>query len=454
MDMKNYLQDRGFNEEIQQYTETFIQRQPRYCIKHIGSKAWKTKNKPLADRPILSHLDQKYIVGVLGKWYPGFTILDIDDTEKNRAEEIREKLKLDTDNSMLLSSESQDSYHILFRPSYNYKPPTIKLLSEILRPFANENNIEIYPQASKAIRLPFGYKQNNLDIEYLHLDTWQQKLYWFNKLNYFDLKEIPYQQTRLDFDIKEDIKISTLQEGHFLYKEGLALPSSRHDSQFKVLYYMWRQNIPLEVAIDLTFKWIRSKHNGYSKEILLNPSNVKKEIERQANRIYLNYDYKKIYPDDTHNLHNGYITKADIEKIFYITEASLPKAKFLFNIVKYCYPRRFRTFISIHSDKLRDWSKRGYQSQLEALQSQDIIKRYDSYQVDKFSKSIKINWQFKDSSQAILIDNRAPEDIKDTIAACYKPEEFRELLISAGSERDTAIKTTKRIFNTDKSTDI
>jgi hypothetical protein len=230
----------------------------------------------------------------------------------------------------------------------------------------------------------------------------------------------------------------------------LVQPHSRNDSQFKVLKYLNRQNIALEVAIDLTFKWIRNKHNGYSKDIITSPQAVKKEIERQARSVYFYNDYHQIYPDSTHNLHNGFITKADIEKIFYITETSLPKAKFLFHIVKYCYPRRFRTFISIHSDKLIDWSKRGYQSHLEALQRQDIVKRYDSYQVDKFSKSIKINWNFKDSSQAILIDGRAPETWEDTIRAKFEPEEFREHWIKAGSKRDTAIKVTSRIFNKDK----
>ena len=454
MNMENWLQERGFMEDIQQYTETFIQRLPCYCIKPIGSKAWRTKNKPLSDIPILAHLQGKYAVGSYGKWYPTYSILDIDDSERGRVDEIRDKLKLDINNSMLFTSESANSYHIMYRPTYNGKPPTIKLLGEILRPFANENNIEIYPQAKKAIRLPYGEGQNCIDIEYLHLGTWQQKLYWFGKLDPYDLNGFPYQQQRLDFDINENIKISAAAEGAFLYKEGLIQPSSRHDSQFKVLKYFNRQNIALEVAIDLTFKWIRNKHNGYSKDIITSPQAVKKEIERQAKSVYFYNDYHQIYPDSTHNLHNGFITKADIEKIFYITKASMPAAKFTFHIIKYCYPRRYRTFIQLHSDKLREWSKKGYQSHLGALQSQDIIKRYDSYQVDKFSKSIKINWQFKDSSQAILIDNRAPEDIKDTIAACYKPEEFRELLISAGSERDTAIKTTKRIFNTDKSTDI
>jgi hypothetical protein len=434
--------------DFREYTKKFIQRQPRYAVKQIGGKAWKTKNKPLSDIPIKAHLNGQYYVGVLGKWYPGFTILDIDDKDIDTAEEIREGLKLDTNNSMLLTSESDNSYHILFRPSYNNRPPTIRLLNEILKPFANEKGIEIYPQANKAIRLPFGHRQNNLDFEYINLNTWSDKLYWFNKLDDLDLKTVPQQQLRLDLNIKPDKspKTSIYEEGKFLYKTGLIETHSRNDSQWKVLYYIWRQNIPLITAIDMTWQWIKTKHNNNSQEIKASPQKVKNEIERQAKRIYENYEFKLFYPDEIHNAYNGYITKADIEDIFYIAKAGLPMAKFLFNLVKYCYPRQDRTFIQLHSDILITWSQRGYQKQLDDLQKLRIIKRYGSYQVDNFAKSIKVEWDFRDTSQAILIDNRAPEDLTDTIKACYKPEEFRELLLKAGSKRVNAINATKRIF--------
>ena len=432
-----------------EYVDTFIQRLPRYTVKLKESKHWRTKNKALSDIPIFSHLEQKYIIGVLAQWYPGFAILDIDDQPKERAEEIRERLGLDTESSMLFSSESPESYHLLFRPSYKKKPPTIKLLNEILKPFSNENGIEIYPQANRAIRLPFGYGQEALDFEYINLKSWEQKLYWFLKLDWFDLKGVPYQQLRLDIDLKpQKMGISSYQEGRYLLLNGLLEPHSRHESQFKVLYYLLRQNIPPEIAINMVWKWIYEKHNGLSKDIVTSPRSVKGEIERQAKSMYGRYELKQIYPDSTHNNHRGYITKDDITDIILISKASLPKAKFLFNLVKFCYPRRYRTFINLHSDNLKEWSQKGYIEHLEELQRQGIITRYDSYQVDKFSKSIKVNWNFKDVDKAVLIDHRAPEEFKDTIKASYDPKEFRELLVKAGSKREVAIITTSRLFKT------
>jgi len=436
------------DKELEQYIENFIQRRPRYAVKQIGKKPWKTKNKPLSDKPIKAHLNGQYYVGVLGKWYPGFAVLDIDGKEKDSAEEIRENFKLSTDNSMFVTSESENSYHILFKPSYNNRPPTIRLLNEIMKPFANEKGIEIYPQANKPIRLPFGLNQKMLDFEFVGLDRWQEKLFWFTKLNDFDLKEIPNQQLSLDLSVKPDsgYNVSTYEEGKFLYQNGLVEKHSRHDSQFKVLYYIWRHNVPINNAIEMTWYWIKNKHNNNSEQILTNPQSVKKEIIRQANHTYTKYDLERIYPDEIHNVYKGYLTKSDIEKILHISKSGLPMAKFLFNLIKYSYPRRHNVFIKIHSNFLREWSRRGYQEYIDALQELGIVKRYGSYRVDSYSKSMTVNWNFRDTSLAILTDHRAPETFEETIMASYGPEEFKELLIEAGSKRDTAIKTIKRIF--------
>lgn len=437
-----------YKEDIKQYTEAFIQRQPRYAVKQIG-KTWITKNKALSDIPIRAHLNGQYYVGVLGKWYPPWALFDFDDFPIDTVEKIREDLGLDSHNSMLNTSESPNSYHLQIPLLYNGKPPTLRLLNQILGPWANENGVELYPQANRVIRLPFGHNQDCIDIEYRHLKDWKEKLDCFLKLDPFELKNFPMQQLRFEF--KEDLnfihKGNTFTEGKYLYENGLVTKNSRNESQFKVLYYLHMgMNIPPETAVSLTWNWIRNKHNGYSKQIFAAPGSVKKEIERQAKNIYGKYERNFIYPNEVNNSHNGYITKPDMIEILMINEASIPGTRFLFNLLKYYYPRRNRTQINIHSDNLKAWSIRGYISQLEALQSKGIIKRCDSYQAEVFSKSIKINWDFKDISQAILIDGRAPVTLEDTIAACFEPEEFREQLIKAGSKRVNAINATKRIF--------
>jgi len=449
MNKKNYNLDKenAFNE----YIDTFIQRLPRYAVKFKESDYWRTKKKFLVDLPIQAHLSKKYYVAVLGKWYPEYSILDIDNVPLEEAERIRDKLGLEPTNSMLCSSESPNSYHIIVRTSYNNKPPTIRLLQNIFKPFGKQNNIEIYPQPNRTIRLPFGYKQDCLDFEYRHLKDWKDKLYWFKKLDDFDLSTVPGQQIELDLNFKNPKLPSVFEEGKLLFQHGLQSPNSRHDAQFKVLYYLWRLNIPINEAIKLVWLLIKNKHNGFSKDIITRPIIVRKEINRQAGRIYNTYEHAYIYPDETHNSYNGYITKPDIRDIVRICKANLPRMRFLHCLVKYCYPRRQRNFINIHSDKLIEWSsKKSYLQYSDELNKYEIIQRGGAYSVDRFSKSIKINWNFRDSKEAILDDGRSPDTLEDTVRLSYEPEELKVLLFNAGSKRTTTIEIIKRVYESVK----
>ena len=433
-------------ESFREYTNIFVQRLPRYAVKFPNSNYWKNKEKFLVDLPIKAHLSKKYYVAVLGKWYPEYAILDLDDLTLEEVEEIRDYLKLDPTNSMLCSSESPNSYHILIRPAYNNRPPTIRLLQNIFYQFGKRNSIEIYPQANRTMRLPFGYRQDCVDFEYVNLKDWKEKFYWFRKIDDFNLSTVPYHQGELNFTLKQDLP-NVFGEGRLLFQYGLQLPNSRHDAQFKVLYYLWRLNIPTEEAERMVWQWIRKKHNGFSRDIIARPEIVKKEISRQAERIYKNYEYAHIYPDSIHNDYNGYISKPDIADIARICKANLPRMNFLFYLVKYCYPRRYRSFIDIHSDKLIEWSsRRKYLEYLDELNKHEIIQRGKSYSVDRFSKSIRIDWDFKDSRNAILYDSRSLNTFEDTIKLSYEPEEFRALLQKAGGKRTTTIEATKKIF--------
>ena len=437
-----------FNEEnaFSEYVDTFIQRIPRYIFKLKNKDSWRTKNKLLVDTPIKAHLDQKYYIGTLGKWYPKHAILDIDNRFLEYVDEIRDVLGLDAFNSMLCSSESTNCYHLLLKPTFNNKPPTIRLLQNIFKSFGKQHNIEIYPQSNRAIRLPFGHKQDCLDFEYKNLKNWWDQFYCFKRLNDYDISTIPYYQRELDLAFKDSKSSNILEEGKLLLQNGLQRPNSRYETQFKILYYLWRNNIPIDEAIELVWLLIQSKHNDFSKDIIRHPETVRKEIGRQAGKIYNTYELSYIYPDETHNDYNGYLSKSDINSIVMINKGNLPRMKFLSHLVKYCNPRRHRVFINLHSDKLEEWSKRNYLQYLDELKKSGIIQRGEKYSVDRFSKSIKINWDFKDTREAILDDNRSPNTLEDTIRLSYEPEEIKALLKKAGVKGDTAIKMINRIY--------
>ena len=429
------------------YVDLFVQRIPRYAVKK--SRSWTTKNKPLSDRPVKAHLAGQYAVATLAQWYPSFAVIDIDDRPRGVVDEIRDKLGLEEKNSMLFSSESPDSFHLLLRPEYSSKPPTIRLLGNIFHNFCLQNGVEIYPQATRAIRLPFGPCQEPLDFEYLGLDTWEAKLFWFQKLDAFDLRGVRGQQYLLDLALPDKPAIPHLLEDNpaALFQHGLQAPSSRNYAQFKILYWLWRRNVPRETAQDMVWAWVRKRHNGFSKDIISHPSAVRKEIGRQAGCIYDHYDLARVYPDSTHNLVTGFISKHDVENVIRVARGSLPRMRFLFHLVKYCAPRRYRTFVNVHRDRLIEWgNNRTYGKYLREFEEQGILTRGRSYQPGVFSKAIKMVWPFKSSSDAVLYDGRSVEDFEGTVRLVFTPEEFRVLIRNAGADRGWSFKMIRKIW--------
>jgi hypothetical protein len=252
-----------------------------------------------------------------------------------------------------------------------------------------------------------------------------------------------------DFDLSEKQTLPNLIEGHpeILFQYGLQATGTRHFSQFKILYWLWRKNVPRQTAVEMTFAWIKKHHNGLSKDIIRHPKAVRDEIRRQAACIFEKYELSRIYPDSTHNLINGFISKPDIEHIIRITHGSLPRMRFLFHLVKFCYPRRFRIFVPIHTDRLIAWgSRRTYDKYLREFEAQGLLIRGKSYQTGLFSKAIKLEWPFKSSSEALLYDGRSIEKFEQTAKLIFKPWEMRELLEIAGSKVRWSYELVRRIW--------
>ncbi|MFC1541410.1 hypothetical protein ACFL50_03045 [Candidatus Latescibacterota bacterium] len=436
------------NPQFDDYKNNFVQPFPRYTVKSINGDKWYSKNEPLYDTHVKAHLNGKYYIGTLGRWYPGYSIFDFDNYPIELVNDIRTELGLSDSNSILLTSESKDSYHLLFRPEFNQKPPTLKLLKNILKPFSLIHGIEIYPQQDRTIRLPFGKGQFSLDMNYCNLEKWEDYLYWFNKLYSFDLSTVEYQQ--LSFDLTSDssqIIPNIIEDAKYLIDNGLQGNSTRYDSQFKILYYLWRNNAIQEHAENFVWNWINKKHNEFSNDINKYPNHVLQEIKRQASHIYNKYELGNVYPDSTHNIHLGYITEPDIVEIIKICHANLPQMKFTFNLVKYCYPRRYRTFLNIHTDRYIEWSSEGtYLKYLNELENKGIVKRGKAYLPGEFAKDLKINWKFISEDNAILYEGRAINKFEDTIKILFNPSEVREILLNAGGYKSTISMMLKNIY--------
>lgn len=431
---------------------SFVQRSPKYAVKMPGAgREWRTKQKPLSDRPILAHLTGQYAVATVSPWYPSFGVIDIDDAPRNRVHDVLETIGFSDSNSMLCESESPNSYHVYFRPVYNDRPPTVRLLNDVFRQWAARKKVEIYPQATKCFRLPFGPTDKPIaaDGGTLNMDV-EQKLYWFNKLDEYDLAASPAdKQLVLDLKVPEmPVCATTYKRGVELMEHGLQAPNSRHEAQFCILYSMWRQNYDINDAVNACFGVIKVKHNGYSKDLKSRPDQVLKEIVRQAARIWSDYDLARTYPDATHNLNHGYLTKPDLMEIIRVAEGNLPRIKFLGELVRYINPRQQRGAVSVHTERLIAWSgRRTYLKYLDEFAQKGIITRSETYIVGRSAKTIQLNnWQFQGPEKSVKADRRTT-DTTGSIANSFAPAEFRERLQESGSQRTTSLMTVKAVFD-------
>ena len=398
-------------------------------------------------------------IACLSRWYPEYAALDLDDVTWTAVDKIRTGLLLDDSNSMLLSSESPDSYHIYFRPEYNGKPPTIDLLQAVLKPYAKARGIEIYPQRNRPFRLPFGKGQNCLDFQEQFVEKWEQKLYWLAKKDSFDLSGVKNHQTSFDFKPPEQRIPSVDPAGApvdvaALLRDGLQGPSTRDRAQFQIIRHLWRQNVTQDDAWRFLWDWIGRKHNGHSTDYLKHPQMVHHHIRHQVLAYYDRMRNFFVLPDHPHLTHKGYISKPDLLEIIKVAAGNLPRMKFIFELVKYMNPRKYRESVPIHSDKLIEWSSREtYQKNLEYLDGKGILKRGPGYLVGEKSKGIKLEWPYQTDKDAILFEGRAVETLEKVVTMLFKPTDFRGLL-EGYVKRTTALMTIKTLFACQKTVNI
>jgi hypothetical protein len=441
------MTDQGPLRAWDDYLETFVQRVPRYAVK-VPGRLWTTKRGPLTDRPIKAHLEGQYAVGVLGAAYPLYGVLDIDDRDPAEVADIRGALNMSSGNSMLFTSESAGSYHVLFRPEYNGRPPSVGLLGTIFRDFARANRIEVYPQWRHAVRLPFGPNQVPADEDGRGIASWESAVHFFGKLDPLDIRAVRGAQLALEIPVIGKPAVPKVAAAAELFEHGLQAHGTRSEAQFQILLALWRGNVPQEAAEGIAWAWITRRHNGFSKDITRSPRAVRLHITRQATAIWGRYDFGRVLPDRPALAHEGFITKPDLLEIIKATSGNLPRSRFLHKLIMFMNPRRERISVGLSRDRLVTWSSwRTYNRYLAELRILGIVRRGRPYQVGKFSKSIKVLWPWTRREGAVLRDGRSVEDFDDAIRNVLRPDEFRQALDAHGGKRTTAIEAVKTVFD-------
>lgn len=424
--------------ELRDFYQTFIPRADSYSIKYDRSKHWQTRRGMPKVSDVCDHLVNPHglRLGVLSSWYPVNAFLDIDSRPIADAEAIRESLGMNNSNSWLERSESQDSYYLWFKPRYGEqdRPVTIKLLHEAMGPYIKSWGMELFPHTRHTGRLACGARSSfPLDEGREHLTGWRDKFYWMQKLDPWDVRNVPLQgdlfQGDMDYtDTLDSPSMSWNQRGAEWLQTGIIEPGTRNSAQFAVLYHLWRKSTPPETARTLAFNWLRTKHNKQSKTI--NAGNWK-EVERELNgQIDIIWN-KYILPDTAHNDYFGTLSREDIAEVVKVCRGNLPRIKFLFELVRWYRPRRNRQSVRLHSDHLTRWASNNiYNKRLAELEEMGIVQRGSGYIAGRLSKAVRVSWNYS-AHDPLLIDNRSG-GLTESLKAAFSCRDMVQLFTSAG----------------------
>jgi Winged helix-turn-helix DNA-binding len=454
-----------------QYQYGFSQPLPGYGI--CDDNGWRTIHRPLSAKMLGKHLSHELSLGSYGRWYPHFGILDFDDTPLERVYHVCAEIGLTSENSVIFTSVSPNSWHVYFKPTHHGREVTLTLYARAMWLSAKSYKIEVYPQEKRVIRLPFGRGQKLVLDNRIFDVEWQAGMDLLRSIDDFDIGTLEYfdsipqhgnryaeyeelvewkngyqdsefpaflEPIVFDFGLHKGWK----QEGLELYNTGLIMAGSRLDSLKKVIYFFWSQNLPPSTTTDLVQEWIRQKNNGNSVDYRRNPHKVDKQIEKMTDWMYDNFDQSYTLPDSAHVVDKGYLTPSLVQEIVRASTGKLPLLKFGLNLFAYLAPRTVysRSFtesnkIAVHSDRLVDWaSNKTYLAYLDHYKAQGLIKRDGRYRVGKYAKGISAVVRQPSFSDAIMIDAERPAGgVHEIIPSLYSPIDFAKQLKVLGVER-------------------
>jgi hypothetical protein len=448
-----------YYDQVLAFQKLFTQPTPHYASKN--SEGWRTVHRPLTWHVTNDHLTHLRTVGTLGRYYPNFGVLDFDDKTLSQVQASMSKSGLHEGNSMLFTSESANSYHLYFKPRYKGKPTALSYYTMLMN-YNGTNGCEIYPQANRVIRLPFskGVKLHTAG-EFKEV-YWQDGVAMLEDLMDYDLHYgLPRGDEVISASFKDDeaLPLGKLTpsmskgwraEGKEYYQEGLTSSGSRVEATKRVVYYLWTQEHTPELAVELTKAWIKTKHNGFSKDWKSNYRDVYKQCQKIVEWVYLNFERQEYLPNLTQEQHNGWLTPAVVRQAVQASEGKLAEMRFNASLFSYVAPRCERKVVGIHSDKLKSFgSSKNYNSYLARLENACILKRHSEYSAGNYSKGISLTVQYDDPQNRINTkddEERPASTLEEWLPAVYKEVEYYNELKQFGRRRSTIIGQIEEIW--------
>jgi hypothetical protein len=466
-------------QHLAQFQYDFTQPTPSYGLQN--ETGWHTIHQPLGKTMLAKHLGHDFSIGSFGRWYPHWGILDFDDFDLLRVQEIRSELGMNEDNSILFTSVSPNSYHLYFKPTLRGKEMTLNLYARCFLDTKERFQIEVFPQANNVIRLPFGKGQNWVRGCLICPLDYVAGMAKMAALEAFDVQDQPYFAPfrQLPYhDFEESLSLKNAYEDtlfptyaapiHFssdqhkgwksqalgLIHGGLQAYGQRLDAQKKVVYFYWSQNIVPEITVQLVQQWIAAKNNGFSRDFSANPNAVFQQIERLTHWMYGHFEKSYTLPDAAHLIDKGYLTPALVQRVLRASAGRLSVLKFGLALFGYLAPRDVGgNKISVHKERLVEWSSTtNYLNYLQLYKQAGLLKRDERYKMGSYAKGITLLDSGKSGLiGAIMLDSDRPaHGVHELMPAVYSPYDYAKELSRMGIEKSTIKKQINEIYGESK----
>lgn len=219
---------------------------------------------------------------------------------------------------------------------------------------------------------------------------------------------------------------------------------------FEMIYFKLKLKCPSDITIQSINRLCQIKFPEYD---------LNKTVENKVTYIYKKYN---------NDILIEYITKTDIEQILRYGNGSLPKIKFLYQLIKFMNPRIYQNMydklfpngVSISVKLLIRWSSNFYIKFIKYFENVGIIERSKMYipwyiAKDKrgVSKKIRLkNWKIGNRSDIIYsLDQYSPITFKDAILIMYPvKKDFINILKSLDYNTKQVYKIKEYVYNNTK----
>lgn len=425
----------SLNESERQYKASFVgaYRQP-YAVQQPGGE-WTTRHKKISDKVIKAHLSASYWIGTTAAWYPSFYSLDIDSPTERRLEQIYEQFDrygIRESQRLTMTTPSFDcsgNQRIYFKLEYKGKTPTHKLGYAALWNMSGRL-CEIYPQQKRKDRLPCGANQDILTEDGLRLSNldWQTEMHFLQKLDPVAIETLPMQPELFEQPPHErdEPKAWRLRKDvRDLYENGLQSFGTRHEAQWMLLEDLWRTNYFQAEAVRIVKRWLRRKHNGFSRSVSKNHwQTLDAEIQRQAAWIWAR---PRIVPDAPHNL-QGQTTRSDLKWIARLFPGDAARQKQMFKLASYCRARKHHgwVFVSKYIWANEIAHETTYKKLQQELETRGALRSINSYKAGEYSHRYKLDLPETDE-EPLKRDERNIDSYFEALQMTFSWREIAEL---------------------------